>query len=225
MLAHQLPELPPFESFWEELPRVLAWLFEEAAAVAAAASFPLRGAIDASWQPPAMVQAWGLTVPLEVIRFAAANRLCVELGYDRSSRLIEPYSLRRTPAGDILLHAVRHEDNEHRSYRIDRIEGARVTRISFVPRYAVELAQFGSLSIPSTPRTGHAAQRPASRTGARSTRVPRSALRFGPTYVVQCPICERRFERRRYDVKLNAHKDKQGYQCSGRTGYLAETKY
>lgn len=215
MLGHQLPELPPFESFWEELPLVLAWLFEEGAAVAAAASFPVRGAIDASWRPPAMVQAWGLTVPLEVIRFAAANRLCVELAYGGSTRLIEPYSLRRTQEGNILLHAVRHEDNEHRSYRIDRIEGARVTRVSFVPRYAVELAQFGSLSIPSTARAPRAPVRLSSR----------SAPKLGPRYIVQCPICSKRFERKSYDVKLNAHKDTQGYQCSGRTGYLVETQY
>lgn len=214
MLAHQLPELPPFESFWQELPQVLAWLFEEAAAVAAAASFPVSGAIDASWRPPAMVQAWGLSVPLEAIRFAAANRLCVELAYDRSTRLIEPYSLRRTQEGNILLHAVRHEDSEHRSYRIDRIEGAHVTRISFVPRYAIELASPGLLSVPPAAIAPRAV-RPSSQ----------SAPRNGPRYIVQCPLCNKKFERRSYGVKLNAHKDKLGYQCSGRTGYVVDLKY
>lgn len=33
---------------------------------------------------------------LETIRFAAANRLCVDLGYKGETRRIEPYSLRRT---------------------------------------------------------------------------------------------------------------------------------
>jgi len=215
MLAHQLPELPPFESFWEELPRVLDWLFEEAGAVTAAASFPFKGAIDSSWRPPAMVQAWGLSVPLELIRFAAANRLCVELYYGGSSRVIEPYSLRRTQEGNVLLHAVRLDDNEHRSYRIDRIEGARVTRVTFVPRYAIELSHLGSLSIPVAARVPRASVRLSSR----------SRLKQSPRYIVQCPVCNKRFERKSYDVKLNTHKDKQGYPCSGRSGYLVETKY
>ena len=31
--------------------------------------------IDESWRPPSMAQAWHITVPLEKIRFAGANRL------------------------------------------------------------------------------------------------------------------------------------------------------
>ncbi len=151
MLAHQLPELPPFESFWEELPTVLGWLFGQIG-LPAMVSIPIKEAIESSWRPPAMMQAWGFEVPLEVIRFAAANHLCVDLTYRGSTRLIEPYSLRRTRAGQILLHAVRHEDNEHRSYRVDSIQGAGVTRVSFVPRYAVELTSSGPLPIPSAVR-------------------------------------------------------------------------
>ena len=56
-------------------------------------------------------------------------RLCIELDYRdedgrRSVRIIEPYSLRRTQAGHIVLHAVRADNQLHRSYRVDRIRGA-----------------------------------------------------------------------------------------------------
>jgi len=44
---------------------------------------------------------------LEIIRFAAANHLCVDLRYDGSVRRIEPYSLRQTAEGYFVLHAIR----------------------------------------------------------------------------------------------------------------------
>jgi len=138
MLAHQLPILPPFEQFWQELPQVFEWLYGRLPKTVAR-SYPTGGQIDPSWRPPAMVQSWGTKVPFEIIRFAAANHLCVDLAYKKSSRLIEPYSLRRTKDGNLLLHAVRHDDGEHRAYRIDRIEEASLTEIPFVPKYAIEL--------------------------------------------------------------------------------------
>lgn len=71
-------------------------------------------------------------------RFAGVNRLCIDLGYQGSVRRIEPYSLRRTRDGHIVLHAVRRDTGEPRSYRIDRIQSARVTKQPFVPAFPVE---------------------------------------------------------------------------------------
>jgi hypothetical protein len=90
------------------------------------------------------------------MRFAAANHLCVDLTYDHSVRRIEPYSLRQTTEGYFLLHAIRSDSGEHRSYRVDRMQGATVTSQVFNPRYAVELTSVGPLNVaPSTamPRT------------------------------------------------------------------------
>ena len=64
---------------------------------------------------------------LEIIRFAASNHLCVDLGYQRGVRRIEPYSLRRTRAGDILLYAAKTDTGEPRSYWLDRIESVQAT--------------------------------------------------------------------------------------------------
>ena len=44
------------------------------------------------------------------------------------------------------------DKNEHRSYRIDRIQGARSTNQIFTPRYAVELTPSGPVPIPPTDR-------------------------------------------------------------------------
>ena len=159
MLGHQLPKLPSIAQFLDELPSVFAWLFGTATR-AFASAMPVGPDIDRSWQPPAMAMTWGLVVPLEVIRFAAANRLCIDLDYvdaagARARRLIEPYSLRKTKGGDVLLMASRHDSGEDRSYRVDRIKGTVTTDIPFVPRYAVELAATGPLVAPSrAPRTG-----------------------------------------------------------------------
>lgn len=154
MLAHQLPALPSFEQFWNELPTIFEWLHAAVEKVARP-SIPLMGrAIDETWQPPGMVRAWHTATPLEVIRFAAANRLCVNLAYQGTQRLIEPYSLRRTRDGNLLLYAVKHGTGENRSYRVDRIQGAEATKEPFVPRYAIELTPSGPISTPPLARGG-----------------------------------------------------------------------
>lgn len=155
MLGHQVPVLPPFEQFWQELPEVFDWLYR-AVEKAVPAAIPVgRQPVDTFWRVPAMAQAWRTKVPLEPIRFAAANHLCVQLNYtdakgNRKTPIIEPYSLRRTSDGNLLLYAVKHETGEDRSYRVDRIQSAEVTKISFTPRYAIELSAAGPISSPMT---------------------------------------------------------------------------
>lgn len=138
MLAHQLPSLPPFEQFWQELPVFFEWLYRAVEKVVPLSIPSLGIAVDETWRPPSMIRAWHTSTPLEAIRFAAANRLCVDLAYQGSHRLIEPYSLRRTRDGNLLLYAVKHDTGEDRAYRVDRIQAAKVTKVSFTPRYAVE---------------------------------------------------------------------------------------
>lgn len=95
--------------------------------------------LNERWRPPSMAYAWHTQVPLEIVRFAGANRLCVNLNYQGSQRLVEPYALRRTRAGNLLLYAVKHQTGETRAYHVDRIQNIEATKISFVPRYAIEL--------------------------------------------------------------------------------------
>lgn len=57
--------------------------------------------------------------------------------------MIEPYSLRRTLEGNTVLKAVRAQNRLDRTYRVDRIVGARITQQIFVPRYAVDLTPIG----------------------------------------------------------------------------------
>lgn len=224
MLAHQLPTLPPFNKFWQEIPAILDWL-HGAIPTEVPARIPIGPEIDTFWRPPAMAQPWHAPVPLEIIRFAASNQLCVNLEYQRTWRLIEPYSLRRTRDGNLLLFAVKHETGELRSYRVDRIQGARPTTISFSPKYTIELIPSASLSAPPLTRTSgfKTSERGFTRKALR--RPTRRGPSYGPTYVIQCSYCGKRFNRKEYGTSLNPHKDKQGYPCLGRIGYLVDTKY
>ena len=218
-----MPVLPPFEQFWDELPLVLDWLYEVAEKPIYAA-IQTREAIDETWQPPAMVQAWHVAVPLESVRFAAANRLCVNLQYKNSWRLIEPYSLRRSKDGNLLLCAVRHDDGEVRTYRVDQIQGVEVSKVSFIPKYPVELTPAGLLYAPEVQKRAVLPSRsfaPQAKTRSRAT------LSTGnrPTYVFKCGTCGKQFKRKSYDASMNPHKNKQGHPCYGSFGVYVKTEY
>ena len=222
MLAHQLPVLPPFEHFWQELPSVFEWLH---AAVEKVVQPPIpfgRESINEAWRPPSMAAAWHFSTPLELIRYAAANRLCVDLAYQGSHRLIEPYSLRRTKDDNLLLYAVKHQTGEDRSYRVDRIQGAQVTRTSFVPRYLVELTPAGAISGPPIERRSSDFGFPVSRK-PRTTRQgsTRRASSYGPKYIFSCISCNKRFTRTSYNASLKAHKDKKAIRVRGELEFMS----
>jgi len=219
MLAHQLPALPSFEQFWAELPEVMEWLHGVIEKTEKETIAFGREAIDETWHPPSMAQAWHTEIPLEKIRFAAANRLCVKLYYNNEYRLIEPYSLRKTRAGYILLCSLRHDSGENRNYRIDRIQGAEVTNETFVPKYAIELTPSGPMSTPRLTRTS------SGPSYSKSAGLGRKTSSIGLTYVVECSYCGKQFNRKKINTRMNPHKDKNGYPCPGRNGYLVDTKY
>ena len=231
MLAHQLPELPPFEGFWAELPYVFDWLYERADQPVLRA-IAISAETDTGWRMPAMANSWrglGIGAPLEMIRFAAANRMCVQLDYrkeggEMTQPVIEPYSLRRTRDGNYLLYGVKADTGEDRSYRVDRISGAMATRRAFKARYLVELTETGSRHVPDmalrsvAPAVAFRLPKPS---GAKRKRT----ITGGPKYLFRCSSCGKTFTRSTHDSTLNAHKNKQGYPCVGRAGVFVKTQY
>ena len=215
MLAHQLPQLPPFASFWEELPALFDWL-EGRLVREELASAPQQGEeTDASWTPPATVWTWGQGVPVEPLRFAAANHLCVDLGYGNSVRRIEPYSFRRTKAGRILLCAVKVPSRESRTYRLDRIQSIQVTNQPFRPVFRVEITGTGHLTVPQLARTTDTEPFRA----VSPSRGPRTV------YIIRCVRCGREFKRHKQEYVLRPHKGRGGWQCPSFTGHLVRTSY
>jgi predicted nucleotidyltransferase component of viral defense system len=139
MLAHQLPQpTPPFNQFWGDLDAVFDWLGGRPAIPLPRAEAPGTTPVEAS----RAITSWRRGFPLELIRYAGANRLKVIIDYRpergrQGPRLVEPYSLRRSNAGDLLLFVV-NDQGQLRSYRVDRIAGVRPTTESFQPRFRVE---------------------------------------------------------------------------------------
>jgi predicted nucleotidyltransferase component of viral defense system len=214
MLGHQLPVLPPLEPILDELPLLFAWLAGEVEETPAPAIAYGRDE-DETWSPPPTVYTWRAGIPLETVRFAASNHLLVELDYDGSTRLIEPYSLRRTRAGNLILHAERADGGGHRSYRVERIAGLRTTTTSFRPRFPIEFSARGPLHAPPQYRT---LLLPASR-AARSRRPG------GREYLYVCNRCGREFAHSTRNATLRGHKDQHGYRCLGRSGHYVGTRY
>ncbi len=141
MLGHQLPRpLPPFGDFWATLEEVFAWLAGDVTLVVP----PRAGRvdIDPAWVPPTAITSWRRGFPLELIRYAGANRLKVDIDYRaedgrQGSRRVEPYSLRRTKDGNLILFVV-NDRGQLRGYRVDKIAGVRPTDETFRPRFLVE---------------------------------------------------------------------------------------
>lgn len=238
MLNHQLPALLPVQSFWDALPEIFAWL--EGTIAEPLPAMPIgqgNAVIRERIALPAGGSGQGF---IEMIRFAAANRLLVELDYEdkqgnRSTRTIEAYSLRLSQAGDVLLMAVRAEDGQPRSYLVDSILGVRTTQTPFTPRFPIELTPSGPQSIPHTARSGSYSMgsvRPRATPAVRQTPRPRQSRRSGfggasgPVHVFRCSVCGKTFNKKDYDATLNKHKNsKTGFECYGTWGTFVKTKW
>ena len=100
------------------------------------------GNLDPTWEPPRAMVSWRSGAPIELIRFAGANRLLVEIDYRAEKgrwgpRVVEPYAFRRSREGNLLLF-VRNDRGQLRSYRVDHIAGVRVLDRTFQARYLIE---------------------------------------------------------------------------------------
>jgi predicted nucleotidyltransferase component of viral defense system len=141
MLGHQLPQpLPPFADFWSALDDVFRWL--DGTLQAPALPRASLGDLDPAWQIPQAITSWRRGVPLELLRYAGANRLKVDIDYRaengrRGPRRVEPYSLRRTKDSNLVLFVV-NDRRQLRSYRVDRIASIKPTTEPFTPVYSVE---------------------------------------------------------------------------------------
>jgi predicted nucleotidyltransferase component of viral defense system len=218
MLGHQLPSLPPVDLFWTELSEFFRWL-SGTVLQPLLPSIPIEVSATVLRGPAGGIRIPGRSTPfIEVIRFAASNHLLVELDYrdeegNRRTRPIEPYSLRRSREGNVLLCAVNVERQQPRSYRLERIQGATIMSRGFTPRFQIELTPSGPLVAPYSPRASETAPRQQPATRRRTSNAwPKT------TYVYRCPVCSKRFERTSMDATLRAHKNPSGYACAGRHG-------
>ena len=82
MLGHQLPSLPPVDLFWDELPEFFRWLSGAVVQPLLLPRIPIEVSATVLRGPAGGIRIPGRSTPfIEVIRFAAANHLLVELDY------------------------------------------------------------------------------------------------------------------------------------------------
>ncbi|MFH1362140.1 MAG: nucleotidyl transferase AbiEii/AbiGii toxin family protein [bacterium] len=152
MLAHQLPALPPFEAYWSELPNLFAWLegkYEPPKLE------PLKTAPGDTWISHPVGPTLDLIKrkPIEALRFAAVNHLCVEMRYRKQGMqlknyVIRPYSLRRSSEGKIILYAMKLHERLTKAFRIDWIESIKLTNNPFRPVHPIEFPELGTIYAP-----------------------------------------------------------------------------
>ncbi|MFN8669437.1 MAG: nucleotidyl transferase AbiEii/AbiGii toxin family protein [Gemmatimonadaceae bacterium] len=207
MLAHQLQELPPIDGVLQRLDEALAWMEPRIGRVS-----EVRTALPARMEGAVFTgRAVGAGADvMERLRFAGANRLLVEFSYHGKPRRVEPYSLRVAGTGNLLLYAHEMSSGIVKAFKVAEVDNLRVTRDSFVPRFEIELGLTPSASIPRSVHRTRSARQPA-----RS----RSSRRFGPVYTFQCPVCGKRFKRKKHDSRLRMHTYPDSHvQCGARNG-------
>jgi len=216
MLAHQLPALPNLDILLGRLPDLLDFLDEASMIVEevqAASATPSTGEVLIS---PVGIRYWNVGAPLEMIRFAGTNRLMIEFLYSAKQRRAEPYSLRRAQStGNLLLYAWEEGSGQVKAFNVAKISALRVTKQNFDPRYPIELSS-GFPFRPVSTTSG--------RTRSFGPSVRRRTSRYGPTYIFQCPVCQKRFRHSMNDSTLRKHKNPSGWNCSGRRGYFIDMR-
>ena len=139
MLGHQLPYLPPLDSFLKLLSDFFKWL-ETGKPKEDGSPYKLSREeklidIHTSFLPINQeIKSY-----LELIRFASANRLCVKFKYKNSKYKVECYSLRKIKEKIFVLYAWDTEKAEMKLYDLNYIQGVEITNYSFFPKYLVEL--------------------------------------------------------------------------------------
>ena len=135
MLEHQLPVLPPLESFWKDLPLFFNWLNSGDAE----GPFSKITKAQKLWKSGEIKNVYSTNFVTEKITFSAINRVCVKLNYQGRKFVVEPYSFRKNKKGHILLYGCYQETGKPDFFKIEDVQSAEGTRIAFSPRYAVEI--------------------------------------------------------------------------------------
>lgn len=209
MLAHQLPNLPPMESFWADLNPFFEWL---AGSLEVQKLNPVSKADDVVFQPGRIANAFAPDAILQRIQFAAANRVCITLSYHGKERTVEPLSFRRASNGNRLFYGYERDADQVKAYSLLKIQDIQITNTPYTEReHPVEISPSGTISMPPLKRAS---------SGRRSV-----GLASGPQYIYECLRCGRELPKRTRNSALRPHMDEYGSPCPGRIGRYVDTRY
>jgi len=152
MLAHQLPSLPPMDSFWADLEPFFDWLKGQLEEKRLVQSEVISGDI---FQVDHVSYPTGERSELNKIQFSAANRVCIMLLYSNKLRTVESLSFRiNSRTGNRLFYGFEREAGHVKAYSISNIQSVVITKLPYSEKYPVEISPTGSISMPPIRRRG-----------------------------------------------------------------------
>ena len=163
-----------------------------------------------------------------LIMEAGAEQRLMQIRYHGVDRVIEPYSLsykkaEGKPAREYFYaHDTTRGDHIKMFVNTD-VESLVILDEKFEPRHEIELSKAGEESRkayfgkPFSETRRANIGRPSRARMAKPAKF-RGLSGFEQTYKVQCPYCQKVFNRKTQSVILNEHKSPDGYRCGGRRG-------
>lgn len=145
MLKHQLPALPPMESFWNDLEPFFGWLEGELRVEQLITPDSIEGRIFQVGS--AEYRDVNMSV-LNKIQFAAANRVCINLQYNHKVRIVEPLSFREANSGNKLFYGYERDADHIKAYTIAKIQAVEITNTPYMETSPVEISATGAISMP-----------------------------------------------------------------------------
>ncbi len=143
-LAHQITDLPPVESYTNDLKNAIAWWLEPALADQQLSSMPQASGLLAERKMFPDISTGIAPSTIDHIRKAARNRFLVLVSYKGSERLVEPYSLRYPATGNGILHVWEVNkngmvSNQHKNFVTNRLTYLSTLHQTYIPKWEVEL--------------------------------------------------------------------------------------
>ena len=202
MLTQQLPHLPPYNSYWQDLPPFFDWLNGH---LVEDKLVSISEKDEIIFHPGRIRDSQTTNFLVHKIQFAAANRVCIKLRYHNKTRTVEPISFRTARSGNRLFYGFERNVNHPKAYSTSEIQSVEITNIVYKEKYPIEINTSGFISIPPT----------------------RKPLRISKNikdrkFVYKCQICGKIFYRKKRNSKLNPHKNKDGKTCYGQVGILID---
>ncbi|MBN1274236.1 MAG: nucleotidyl transferase AbiEii/AbiGii toxin family protein [Candidatus Aminicenantes bacterium] len=171
---------------------------------------------------------------------AGSGMNLLEVVYDGFTRIVEPYSLiyktRRDGVSKEYFYVWDRTGGKSsligiKAFIHPKIQSMKLMEEKFYPRFEVELSKAGEKA-----KKSHFGKPFSKKNNSKSKRNSHSIIRrnsvkpehfgsFGPTYIIECPLCGKKFRRSKQSTFLNRHKDKYGNYCFGRTGFIADIKH
>ncbi len=145
MLAHQLPNLPSLQSFWDDLSPFFDWLH---GSLEIQDLPPVSGKDEPVFSIGRYNGVDSKDILLHQIQFAAGNRVCVKLKYHEKFRIVEPLSFRTAKNGERFFYGWERDSSQMKSYAILKIQQVEITNITYREKFPVEISAMGSISMP-----------------------------------------------------------------------------